>query len=270
MTDAQARAASDSWEAGDAYESYMGRWSRPLARAFIAWLAPSRGARWLEVGCGTGALTSAICDMADPAAVLACDPSEPFVGHARKTVRSDRVTFVVAGADDLPDGADGVDYVVSGLALNFFPDPGRALERLTQRLRPRGRVAAYVWDYAEGIEFLRRFWDEAVALDPSASDLHEGRRFPICRPDRLEALAAGAGLAHVEVDALEIATRFHDFQDFWKPFLSGTGPAPAYVAALPQEQRDRLRDRLAGRLAAAADGSIELKARAWAVNGMVD
>jgi len=262
--------ANDNWKAGDAYESYMGRWSRPLARRFISWLAPPCGANWLDVGCGTGALTSTICELADPASVLACDPSEPFIDHARKTVLDGRVSFVVAGAEDLPNGGGTLDYIVSGLVLNFVENPGRAIARMSQRLRRRGMIAAYVWDYADGIEFLRRFWDEAAALDSAAADLDEGRRFPLCQPEMLKALFLGASLSHVTVSALEIPTRFQDFQDFWTPFLRGTGPAPAYVASLSQERRDLVRDRLARSLTVEADGSISLKARAWAVSGVLE
>ena len=261
---------NDNWRAGDAYESYMGRWSRPLARSFIRWLTPPGGAHWLDVGCGTGALTIAICELADPASVLACDPSKPFIDHARRTVLDGRVAFVVAGAEDLPDGAGNLDYIVSGLVLNFIADPNRAIARLKQRLRRGGMIAAYVWDYADGIEFLRRFWNEAVALDSAAADLDEGRRFLLCQPEALKALVQGAGLRDVTVGALEIQTRFQNFKDFWTPFLRGTGPAPAYVASLSQERRDLVRDRLTRSLTVEADGSIFLKARAWAVRGVLE
>ena len=260
--------AHDNWTAGDAYESYMGRWSRPLARNFIGWLAPERGARWLELGCGTGALTSAICDLADPASVLACDPSEPFIDHARETVRDDRVAFVAASVEDLPVDIEALDYIVSGLVLNFLANPGSVIARMRRRLRRGGRIAAYVWDYKDGIEFLRRFWNEAVALDRAAVDLDEGRRFPLCQPEKLEALFLGEGLHGVTVGALDIPTRFRDFRDFWAPFLRGTGPAPAYVASLPMKRQDLLRERLAVNLTVEADGGIPLKARAWAVSGV--
>jgi SAM-dependent methyltransferase len=261
-------AGDDGWTAGEAYEHYMGRWSRPLARAFVSWLAPTPGAHWLEVGCGTGALTSAVCDLADPASLVACDPSESFVGHAVKTVSDRRVSFAVAGAEDLPGSAAAFDWVVSGLVLNFVADPPRALGLMRDRLRPGGSVAAYVWDYGDGIQFLRCFWDEAVALDPAASALDEGRRFPLCRPEALHSLFAGAGLRHVAGGVLEVPTRFRDFQDFWTPFLRGTGPAPSYTASLSEGGRDRLRERLARRLRVEADGSIRLQARAWAIRGM--
>lgn len=260
--------ADDNWTAGDAYENYMGRWSRPLARAFVSTMAPPPGGRWLDVGCGTGALTHAICEIADPASVVACDPSESFVAHARKTIPGNRASCVVGSAEDLPGPPGSFDWVVSGLVLNFVRDPVRVIGLMRERLRRGGIVAAYVWDYGDGVEFLRRFWDEAVALDPAASDLDEGRRFPLCRPEALTSLFAGAGLARVRSDVLDIPTRFRDFQDFWGPFLRGTGPAPSYAASLPPARRDQLRDRLAGRLTVDADGSIRLTARAWAVRGV--
>src|SRR5262245_18641196 len=188
-------ASDDRWVAGDAYEEYMGRWSRPLAHEFIEWLRPKPSAHWLEVGCGTGALTSAICDLCEPASVVACDPSQPFVEHARHTLSGARASFVVAGDEALPRRAGGFDVVVSGLVLNFLPSPGEALAAIRQRLRPGGTVAAYVWDYAEGMEFLRSFWEEAAASGPGAVAFDEGQRFPICRAPALASLFRAAGLA---------------------------------------------------------------------------
>jgi SAM-dependent methyltransferase len=257
---------SDNWAEGDAYDAYMGRWSRALAPAFLDWLAPRTGASWLEVGCGTGALTAAICGLAEPSSVVACDPSAAFVEHARDAVRSERASFVTASAGALPERTGGFDYVVSALVLNFLPDPARGVSAMSDRLRPDGIVAAYVWDYGNGFEFLRRFWDEAVGLDGAAAALDEGRRFPLCRPEALEQLFVHAGLRGVAAGILEIPTRFENFEDFWLPFLRGTGPAPAYVASLPPEHRERLRNRLAAR---AAREGLKLKAQAHAIRGSV-
>jgi SAM-dependent methyltransferase len=259
--------AADNWAAGDAYEGYMGRWSRPLARAFVGWLAPPRGATWLEVGCGTGALTSAICDLGAPASVVACDPSESFVSHARRALPDERVSFVVGGADTLPAAPPFFDCVVSGLVLNFVADAAAAVRRMAARLKPGGVVGAYVWDYGTGMEFLRRFWDEAVALDPGAAALDEANRFPLGKPGALGLLFREAGLANVAVEGLEVPTVFQSFDDFWMPFLRGTGPAPSYATALSPEGRDRLRQRLADRLRTDAGRSVRLKARAWAAVG---
>jgi SAM-dependent methyltransferase len=258
----------DRWVAGDAYEAYMGRWSRPLARVFVEWLHPRRSANWLELGCGTGALTSAICELAEPASIVACDRSEQFIQHARTNLSDACASFIVAAADALPRRDGGFDAVVSGLVLNFLPDPGEAVASMRACLRPGGTVAAYVWDYTEGMELLRSFWDEAVASDPRAAAFDEGRRFPLCQRPALASLFEAAGLAHVETDALEIPTEFDTFDDYWAPFLRGTGPAPSYVASLDPPSRESLRERLRQRFHARSGGRIQLRARAWAVRGV--
>jgi len=259
--------SSDRWVTGDAYEVYMGRWSRRLARAFVDWVRPAPAANWLEIGCGTGALTSTICSFCDPASIVACDPSESFVEHARAHLADPRASFAVAGSEALPRRDGGFDLAVSGLVLNFLPQPQAAIASIRQRLRQGGTVAAYVWDYAEGMEFLRFFWDEAVALDPGTVVLHEGNQFPLCEAPALASLVRTAGLTQVETTALEIPTDFQTFDDYWTPFLRGTGPAPSYVASMDGPRRERLRERLARRLPVGGDGRISLRARAWAVRG---
>src|SRR5262249_15622734 len=151
----------------------------------IAWLKPKPAAHWLDVGCGTGALTAAVCELSSPASVLGCDPSAAFVAHARSHIADSRASFVTAGAEDLPTRDGGFDLIISALVLNSVPDPRRAVEHMRQRLRPGGVVAACVWDYARGMEFLRHFWDQAIASDPAAAPHDEGSRFPLCRRDAL-------------------------------------------------------------------------------------
>jgi SAM-dependent methyltransferase len=225
-------------------------------------------ASWLDVGCGTGALAEAICGGANPASVVACDPSEPFIEYARKRQRDPRVSFVVAGIGHLPTRPGGFDSVSSLLALNFFPRPEAALAELRRITAVNGVVSACVWDYAGRMEFLRCFWDSVAAVDPGAAELDEGRRFPICRPDALEALFLEASLADVVSGSIEIPTRFSTFAEFWKPFLGGTGPAPSYVAGLDSRHREALATRLEGSLPREPDGAISLVARAWVVRGV--
>lgn len=141
---------SDGWVTGDSYEAYMGRWSRPLARSFVAWLSPKPFAHWLDVGCGTGALTSAVVDLAQPSSIVGCDPSRPFVEYARESCRDERTSFVVASAESLPHRDGEFDALVSGLVLNFLPDAKNAVAAMRERARPGGTIGAYVWDYAEG------------------------------------------------------------------------------------------------------------------------
>jgi SAM-dependent methyltransferase len=255
------------WQSGDAYENYMGRWSRRVAKEFIDWLVPPASWNWLELGCGTGALTEAISLHTHPASVVACDPSAEFVAYARHTLTGSEITFVVAGVDDLPRREGGFDCVVSGLVLNFLPDPEKAVQSMCSRLRPQGMIAAYVWDYAEGMPFLYAFWEEAIALDTRAAALNQRELFPLCHPRVLVNLFEQAGLEQVESHGLEISMPFDDFDSYWTPFLGGTGPAPSYVSSLDPAAREQLRLRLRQRLTPSEDRPFQLSARAWAVRG---
>ena len=260
-------AAGDRWDAASTYEDFMGRWSRKLAPQFVSWLQIPGHVHWLDVGCGTGALTSAICRHADPASVLGCDPAERFIAYARTHSRDARASFVVAGAGGLPGRDGGYDSVTSLLALNFFPDAEAAVREMRSLTAARGTVSACVWDYRGRMEFLRRFWDAAVALDARARPLDEGERFPICRPDALTALFRAGGLADVRGEPLEIATTFANFDEYWRPLLGGTGPAPSYVASLDADHRTALARKLEEDLPRGPGGAIALKARAWAFRG---
>ena len=260
---------NENWTSGDSYERYVGRWSRLVARDFIAWLDLPPQLRWLDVGCGTAALGEGVLAAAAPAAVIGVDPSEGFLELARARLPDARVRFEVGDAQSLPLPDDAVDVAVSGLMLNFVPDQRRAMRELTRVVRPGGTVALYVWDYAGAMQLMRYFWDAAVALDPGAHALAEGVRFPICQPKALAALSDDTGLEAVTTRAIDVPTTFADFDDYWTPFLGGQGPAPGYCVGLAEAQRSALRDRLRASLPFGADGRIALSARAWAVRGTV-
>jgi SAM-dependent methyltransferase len=257
----------DTWAAGKLYEPYVGRWSRLVAKDFLAWLAPASDLDWLDVGCGTGALTEVIVKHAKPRSVKGVDASERFIEHARAHVDDPRATFDVADAQSLPLESARFGVAVSGLVINFVPNPLVALREMARVVRPGGVVAAYVWDYAGSMQLMRHFWDAAVELDSGARELDEGRRFPLCRPDALAGLLRQAGLDEVEGRAIDVPTEFSDFDDYWTPFLGGQGPAPGYAMSLGEERRAALRERIRARLPVGADGSIDLVARAWAVRG---
>ncbi|MDQ8046173.1 MAG: methyltransferase domain-containing protein, partial [Solirubrobacteraceae bacterium] len=173
------------------------------------------------------------------------------------------------GAEQLPVDDDGVDGCMAGLVLNFAPDPAAALLEMRRVTRRGGTVAVVVWDYADGMQLLRRFWDAAVAVDPSAAGLDEGRRFARFTADALATAFDAAGLRRVETRALDVPARFTDFDDLWEPFRGGVGPAPAYCASLDDDHRAALRERLRDSVPTASDGSISLTCRAWAVRGVV-
>ena len=255
------------WASGAAYEPYVGRWSRLVAREFLAWLGVPPESRWLDVGCGTGALSAAILAVARPSTVLGIDASEGYVAYAREQIRDDRAEFRHGDAQALPFGDESFDATGSGLVLNFLPEPSRGQVEMARVTRPGGVAAVYVWDYAGTMQLMRHFWDAAAALDPTAVELDEGRRFPICRPEALERLLIEAGLEDVAVRAVDVPTLFRDFDDYWSPFLGGQGPAPSYAMSLTEERRAALRDRIRVSLPTPDDGSIRLIARAWAARG---
>jgi SAM-dependent methyltransferase len=259
----------DVWAAGKLYEPYVGRWSRLVAREFLPWLSVPHNKDWLDVGCGTGALTQTILEAAAPRFVKGIDASAEFIDYARDQTRSPLAAFEVGDAQTLPMDTASVDAAVSGLVLNFVSQPARAVEEMTRAVRSRGVVAAYVWDYAGKMELMRYFWDAAVALDPAAADLDEGQRFPICAPVPLSELFTQAGLRAVKVRSIDVPTHFRDFDNYWSPFLGGQGPAPGYAISLSEERRSLLRERIRAELPISADGVVRLMARAWAVKGYV-
>lgn len=254
----------DAWGAGQSYEDYMGRWSRAIAREFVAWLDEPGDRDWLDVGCGTGALSATVLERWSPRSLLGIDPSEPFVEHARKTNLAANARFVVAGASALPASDASVDVVTSALAYNFFPDRPAALREMLRAVRPGGLIAIYVWDYpGGGMGFVDAFWSAAIVTDPTGAAQNERNRFPFCTPEGLLAEFVVAGLADVEVRAIENTAPFANFEDFWHPFTLGVGPAPAYCMSLDEGARQALRHTLEARLGNA--GPIEFPARAWAV-----
>ena len=260
----------DAWQAGDSYDRYMGRWSRQIAPRFLDWLAQPRGLDWLEVGCGTGALSAAILARCEPRSLLAIDSSEGFVARARTNVPDARIEFRVGDAQALEAETASRDVIVSALVLNFVPDRAKALGEMRRVARSGGRVGFYVWDYpGGGVEFMRAFWTAATALDSGARDLTEDRRFPFCTAEGLTGMATAAGLLDVACIAIEMPTVFKDFDDYWTPFTLGAGPAPGYCMNLAPEAREALRSRLEQSLPRREDGSIALRTRAWAVKGTV-
>jgi len=258
---------ADVWSSGEQYEPYVGRWSRLVARDFVTWLNMPVGARWLDVGCGTGALSDAILRNASPSHVLGVDPSLAFIDFAGKHVIEEAVSFSVGNAQQLEADDGSFDAAVSGLVLNFVPDWRRAVSEMKRVAFVGGVVAAYVWDYPDEMWLIRHFWDAAVDLDPTARELHEGRRFAMCRPAELETLFNDVGLVAVESRGIVIPTVFESFDNYWGPFLGGQAPAPSYLRSLNETRRTALREAVRARLPISADGSIHLTARAWAVRG---
>jgi len=256
------------WGATDSYEAYIGRWSRPLAQMFLAWFAVPAAGRWLDVGCGTGALTAAVLEAADPIAVVGIDPSPEFVGAAHARVADPRVRFAVGDARALPVASDGYDAVVAGLVLNFILDPAPAVAEMARAAHPGGAVGAYVWDYSGGLQRARYFWAAVAATDAPAAALDPSPQFALCRPEPLAALFGAAALGDVAVAALDLPMQFRDLDDYWLPYtMAGAAVAQRYVSGLDDDRKAALREQLQATLPFATDGSLHLIDRAWAVRG---
>jgi SAM-dependent methyltransferase len=256
--------------AGEAYEPLTGRWSRLVAPRFLDWLDAGGNGRWLDVGCGTGALIQAILDGEQPKEVVGVDPSSAYIAYARRQIQDPRVRYEVGDARSLPVASNQYDAVVSGLVINVLPERGQpaAVKEMQRAARLGGVVGAYVWDYTTVGSPRARFWEAACALDPGAAEMDERTWYPICEPSQLERLFRSVGLNAVETGAIELDAEFQNFDDFWTPYLAGYGPASQYLLGLSESARDALRNRLYQELVPAGDGPFRLPIRALTVQGV--
>ena len=262
----EVRGAATFRTSAQAYDRHIGRYGSELAAALISAADLQPGQRALDVGCGPGALTAALAELLGGERVAAVDPSEPFAEACASRVAGVRVE--VAAAEALPFSDGSFDAALSQLVVNFMSDARAGVREMRRVTRPGGTVAAAVWDYAGGMTLLRRFWDAAVALDPAAASLDEGRSMPYCRPDELRQLWRQAGLQAITCSALTAEADYGGFDDLWQPLEGGVGPSGAYAAALPPKRRARLREELRRRLDV-GKSPFRLTARAWCVVGRV-
>ena len=253
-----------------AYETFMGRWSRQLAPLLVDFAAlPDKG-RVLDIGSGTGALAFEVAKRLTGVRVTGIDPSREYVGYAgSRNQFPGRVTFQTGDAQQMEFADSTFDGTVSMLVFNFIPDAAKAVREARRVTRPQGRIAAAVWDYGGRMGMLRQFWDAATETDAAATKLDE-KNMPLCRFGELSGLWKKGGLEDVREEPMEIQIRFSSFADYWEPFLLGQGPAGAYVRKLDQTRLRVLRTAVRRRLLhSRTDESFVLPARVWAVRGDV-
>jgi ubiquinone/menaquinone biosynthesis C-methylase UbiE len=248
------------------YERLMGRWSRAVGSIFLEWVAPPSGARWLEVGCGTGIFTGLVLDAYSPASVFAIDPAEAQINHASHQSVAQRANFQVADAQALPFPDAAFDIIASALVINFIPDRPKALSEMRRVARAGGMVAGYVWDFSA--EFspsgpfrrgLRQFGVDVAAL-PGAKDSSLGA---------LHSLFEQAGFESIATQSIEVTLPYADFDDFWQAQTTGYSPTTKTVAAMTISERERLMDTVRAELPVHPDGRIEYAARANAIKAVV-
>ncbi len=245
----------------EAYDRFMGQFSRPLAAEFVALVDPREGQRALDVGCGPGALTGELVARLGSPAVSAIDPSEQFVAAIHSRLPEVDVRRGVAEA--LPFEDDSFDLAMAQLVVHFMRDPDAGLSEMARVTRPDGVVAACVWDHAGGGGPLSLFWRAVQDLDPDAPDESD---LAGAREGQLVALFERAGLRLVEPATLAVRVTFDTFRDWWEPFTFGVGPAGSYVAALDPARRDALRAHCAELL---PEAPFDLDASAWTALGRV-
>ena len=251
------------------YERFMGRWSRLLAPPYIAFAGVKNGDRVLDVGTGTGSLAAALEASLPASEIVGVDPSEAFIAYARENAKSPRVHFEVGDAQALKFKDGSFDNTLALLVMNFIPDHNKAVAEMRRVTRAQGTVSACVWDYDSGMQMLRFFWDEAVALDPAVEPKDE-RHMKFSREGQLGDLWSRAGLINITEEPLMIDQAYSSFNDYWEPFTNGAGPGGAYVVSLSEDRRQQLEARMRKRLLGdRQDGPFTLRARAWCVRGEV-
>jgi SAM-dependent methyltransferase len=265
ITEAEAKMFSASAD----YERFMGRWSRQLAPEYIAFAGVKNGDRVLDVGTGTGSLASVLEATMTSSEIVGVDPSEAFISYAKKNAKSGRTRFETGDAQALRFQDSSFDQTMALLVMNFIPDHNKAIGEMRRVTRPQGVVSTCVWDYDAGMQMLRFFWDEAVALDPAIEPKDE-RHMKLSREGQLGELWNSAGLVNVQQEPVSIDQAYESFDDYWGPFLKGAGPGGAYVVSLSDERRRQLETRIRKRLLGNREnGPFVLKARARCVRGEV-
>ena len=254
----------------EAYEGYMGRWSRLVAPLLVEFTdLPDRG-RYLDIGSGTGSLASAIAERKTSASVVGIDPSKEYVAYASaRNPFPKQTSFQVGDAQQLIFHDASFDAALSLLVFNFIPDPKKALSEARRVTKPAGRISAAVWDYGAGMQMLRIFWEAAVSIDAEA-EKHDEKSMPLSHAGELSDLWKQGGLENVREQPIEITMRFKSFADYWDAFLHAQGPAGAYTRGLGRDRLQALRGELKRRLPLSAeDAPFVLPARVWAVRGDV-
>lgn len=256
------------FEDAEAYDRFMGRWSRILAPRFVDFSEAPDGGRILDAGSGTGSLAQAIAERKTHGRIVGIDPSPKYVAYAvSRNSFPDRAAYEVGDAQKLHFSDASFDAALSLLVFNFIPDPGKALAELRRVTKPGGRIAAAVWDYGAGMQMLRKFWDAAVHLD-AAADPFDEKHMPLCRSGELADLWRRGGLDDVLEKPIDVELRFRSFADYWDPFLLRQGPAGSYASRLTQEKLQALRKELKNALAVQVEAEpIVFNARVWAVRG---
>jgi SAM-dependent methyltransferase len=246
--------------AADAYDRFMGRYSRLLAPQLADFAGVRAGQRVLDVGCGPGALTAELVARVGPTGVAAVDPSASFVAAARE--RYPGVEVVQASAERLPFPDLTFDAAIAQLVVHFMPDPHEGLAEMARVTRRDGVIAACVWDHAGAQGPLSLFWRPARELDPEVDD-ESG--LPGVREGHLAELFEAIGLHEIEQTVLWVSVEHATFEAWWEPFTTGVGVAGSYLVSLSADRQVELRERCRALVPSAP---FVVTARAWTARAL--
>jgi SAM-dependent methyltransferase len=250
-----------TFDAADDYERFMGRWSRSIGEKFLTWLAPPTGARWLDVGCGTGAFSELIQRHCAPSRVDAIDPSRAQIEYGRQQLPD--VSFQTADSMDLPFADQQFDVVASALVIHFIPDRAKAFAEMRRVLRPGGIVAGYTWKRTAASDFAP-YVPMLCGVESVGGQALRSPIVPEGSAEGMRAALSAAGCEDVAVIEIDVTQSFKDFDEYWEIQTLSFSPPGKSVARLDDEQRARLRDHMRKTLPTASDGSITYSATALA------
>jgi ubiquinone/menaquinone biosynthesis C-methylase UbiE len=250
----------------DAYERFMGQWSRAVCSRFLEWISAPSGLNWLDVGCGTGILAALILEHCMPAAVFGIDPQRAQIEHARRQTFAPRLTLRVAHAEALPFSAGAFDVVASALALNFIADRPRALAEMQRVAQRNAMVAAFVWDF-EGE--CSPSWPLRVTMRSIGAEVPEIPGTRASSLIELTKLFEQAGFEEISTRTIEVELGYRDFDAFWVAQTPSYSPTTGVIAAMSDGEREELMVRVRATLPRAPDGRIEYRVTANAVKARV-
>lgn len=257
----------EQWDNTQGYDLYVGRWSKLISQDFVEWLNPKANLKWLEIGCGTGALTSIIVDKCSPAYLLAVDKSDSYLAKAKESIDSKNVSFSNVDLNTYPLNEE-FNHITSGLVLNFIPQIRELLLHLLNNLKSGGQLSAFVWDYGGHYQPMRHFWEAAKEVSQDAEKFDAGVKFDICTKGKLIQLFESLNLKEVQFTTMERIATFRNFDDYWLPIASAQGSVTEYISTLTESEKDSLKGCVKRRLPIAFNGEIKLIISALAVSGV--
>ena len=258
--------ANQLFSDGEVYERLMGRWSRLVGKAFLAWLDPAKKLQWLDVGCGNGAFTEEIIAHCAPATVVAIDPSDDQLAFARMRPAAKITDFRVGDAQALHFADASFDIAIMALVISFLAEPAKALSEMARVVRPGGWVATYMWDVSGGGTPVDAIY---VELENMGMTSVRPSNPAISRREAMQELWEKAGLDAIETRTIRIPVSYSSFDDFWDSNTVPIGPQGKLIDGMTASAREELRARLRNRLPIASDGCIAYESFANAVKGRV-